>query len=537
MKSIVDSFKRLLSLPGRLSVAARGACCLLLGLVLLLIGIWISYTCSPRHIPWSAYMSWSRGGILAALIIGVAAVAYFTIRTWLSDDRADRSIRSIWSAGLQELRHHGLPLDGLPIHLILGAGTGDEADRLIRSSGVYRFVQQPRGTAEFTFSANPTRLCLNAGGVGRLALARSALADEINRWSPDDDSRLLELLPAASTESQGSCPDADGLLLTLQKLGLEPTDGSEDEPAAEDDWQSGGGGGTALKSPPQAPAARAVAQPITLLKDPLEARPAPQWSLAEAAAADRKLIQLASLIRAGRRPLCPVNRILVVVPAALLLSGSPRIADLQRALRRDLEILKETLQVNAPVTVLISGLESHPGFSELIRRAGPQVVQQQTLGQAVEVGSITNPAQMESLAINACGQVEDAIYALLRKDSSLSSPGNLALYRLLCDVRTGIRQSLRDLLVGTFAAEKAGNSAPGQSVAGCYFCASGTSPQQTGFVEPVLRLQDRAQEELEWFPSALERDALHRLLSRAGWLATAGLAGGWLCQVGAWLSR
>lgn len=537
MKSIVETIRKVLSLPGRLSVAAKAACCLVLGLVVLLAGVWIWYTHSPRHIPWSAYMSWSRAAILGILILSVAAVAYFTIRTWLTEQRADRTIRTTWAAGMRELRSCGLPLDGLPIHLILGAGSGDDADRLIQASGDYRVRQQPRGSGGFQFSANPNRLCLSAGGVGLVALARAALAPEIDRWSPDDDGQLSDDVSiAAEEDDQEVYPDTQHLLQALQEVGLESNDDSEDEWSEGEAW-SNGGLATALERPKNQIETCKVPRPITLLQDPLAATTTPLWTLGEAAEADHSLRQLASLLRSGRRPLCPINRILVAVPAAVLLGATHRIPELKRAIRRDLETLKETLQINAPVTVVVSGLESHPGFVELIRRAGPQLVRQQALGQALEVGSATNPAQLESLAVNACGQVEDAIYALLRKDSTLSSPGNTALYRLLCDVRTGIRQALRDLLVGAFTGEDAATSVAGQSVAGCFFCAAGASPQQTGFVEPVLRLQDRAQEELEWFPRALRRDAFHRQLSRMGWMATAGLTLLWVCLMGTWLAK
>lgn len=537
MKSTLDALRNLLTAPARMSVAAKAACCLVIGLVILLVGIWGVYAYSPRHIPWSAYMSWSRAAILAGLIVGVATVAYFTIRTWFADESADRTIHATWAAGLRELRNYGLPLDGLPVHLILGAGNGEDADRLLQASGEYRLLQQPRGAGGFAFSANPSRVCLSAGGVGRVALARAALEREITGWSPDDGCKLLDHSYHPCTADEETFPDAEHLLETLQEVGLESSEGEpEDESPSDEGWGSGGTG-TALKSPPQRAAARAISQPITLLKDPLEANTSPLWTLGEAADADQKLCQLANLLRARRRPVCPINRIVVVVPAAILLSAPHRVAELHRAIRRDLETLKQTLQVNAPVTLLISGLEGHPGFVELIRRAGPQVVQQQVLGQSVEVGSATSVGQMEALAVNACGQVEDAIYTLLRRDSTLSSPGNMALYRLLCDIRTGIRQSLRDLLVGAFASGDAAMPVVGQSVAGCYFCASGTGPQQTGFVEPVLRLQDRDQEELEWFPRALRREAFHRQLSRIGWLVASGLTVSWLYVMGTWLAK
>lgn len=521
MNALTATYRRIRCRLSRLSTAARVACCLVTGLVLMLLGVWISYAWNPRYIPWTTYMSWSRGGLLAGLIVAVAIVAYLTVRAWLADEASDHSVFGAWARGLRELRYHGLPIDALPIHLILGAGTGEDEERLIRASGEYRFVL-PTGTGGLTFFANASRVCLSAGGIGLTALARTALADKIRDWSPDESSRSDGFSLAADV---GQETDSDPLSETLQAVGWEDNEGDEQAEPGDDGWHAAGSDGGVMTSI----AARSLPKPLALIRNPLEAETTPLWTLPEASAAGQKLNQLANLIRSTRRPLCPINRTIIAVPVAILLGEPERIPELQMAIRRDLEILQQTLQINAPVTVLITGLEDHPGFVEFMRRAGPQTLQQQPLGQAVEVGSPATRAQMEALAVNACGQVEDCIYALLQKEAALSSPGNMLLYRLLCDLRTGIRQSLSKLLVGALATE-----GTGQHIAGCYFCASGDQPQQRGFVEAVWRLQDLGQEQLDWFPPALQRDAFQQGLSRAGWLVTAALTLTWIGLLRAW---
>lgn len=522
MNALSATFRRLSCRLRRLSTAARVTCCLVAGLVIVLFGVWISYAWNPQYVPWATYMSWSRGGMLAALIVGLAVVTYSTIRTWLAEDRADRSVFSAWNKGLRELRYHGLPTDALPIHLILGAGVGNDEEQLIRASGEYRFVQ-PTGSGGLTFFANSSRVCVSAGGIGVTALARTALADKVRNWSPDAVAFRPERFGLGS-ESVAEA-NSDSLSQTLEAVGWEDRPENDDHEFADNGWDESGAG-VGVMAPV---ATQTIPKPLALIRNPLETVKIPLWSLPEVAVAEQKLQQLANLIRSTRRPLCPINRTIIVIPVAALLGNPERLPELQQAIRRDLEILQQELQINAPVTVLISGLENHPGFVEFMRRVGPQTLQQQTLGQAVEVGSPATRSQMEALAINACGEVEDCLYALLQKETSLSSAGNTMLYRLLCDLRTGIRQSLSELLTGALATEDTG-----QYIAGCYFCASGSQPQQRGFVEAVWQLQDHGQEELDWFPQALHREALHRALCRAGWLATAALTLTWIGLLRTW---
>lgn len=522
MNAVVATFRRLSCELSRLSTAAWATCSLVTGLLLLLLGVWTSYAWNPRYLPWATYMSWSRGGILIVLIIGVAIATYLTIRAWLADDAEDRSLGNAWVRGLRELRYHGLPIEALPIHLILGAGSHEDEERLIRASGEYRFVL-PTGAGGLTFCANANRVCLSAGDIGLTALARNALTDRIRNWSPDQEPHRTEQFCLSSDDFEE--PVADPLSQTLEAVGWEHDYEDSDDELIRDGWHTTGSN-CAVMAPV---ATRTTSKPLALIRNPLEAETTPLWSFAEASAAGQKLWQLANRIRATRRPLCPINRTIIVVPVAVLLGQPERIPELQLAIRRDLEILQQTLEINAPVTVLITGLESHPGFVEFMRRVGPQVLQRQTLGQAVDIGSSATRAQMEALAVNACGQVEDCLYAMLQKEATLSSPGNTVLYRLVCDLRTGIRQALSELLIGAFATE-----GTGQHIAGCYFCASGDQPQQRGFVEAVWQLQDRGQEELDWFPQALQRESFHRGLSRAGWVMSAGLMLTWLGLMRTW---
>jgi hypothetical protein len=580
MKSVRVVLQSLSCRLHRLSVAARVTCCLVTGLLLLLIGVWISYAWNPRYIPWSTYMSWSRGGVLATLIVGVTFVAYWTIRAWLADAPADRTVSSTWAQCLEQLQYYGLPIDALPIHLILGAGAAEEEERLLRASDEYPVAIPSGSPGGFACFANSRRVCLSAGRLGLTALARTHLNDRIRQWSPDllvqqtpslslteqaigdtlvygdDERRVVDQVPdRGEADSQA---DSDPLSRMLQAMGWEGNgaNAGHDSIRSDGDPSAGGWSETAsaygvlaptapvvsLSAPNNAEPARTttlrsvarpnLAKPLALIESPLEIDRTPLWSLAEAADCEVQLQQLALQIRRTRRPLCPINRIIVTVPIAVLLGDPHRVSAWALAIRRDLAVLQECLHLNAPVTVLVTDLERHPGFVEFLRRVGPSTSQQQSLGQAVEVGSPVTRTQLERLAVSACGQIEDCLYALLHKETALSSPGNAQLYRLLCDVRTGIRQSLSTLLVAAFDSTDQGDARV--SLAGCYFCGNGPQPQQKGFVEAVWRLQDHGQEELEWLPEALERESIHHRLSQAGWIASAGLAVTWISMIRSW---
>lgn len=533
----------ILTAPFRMSLPARAAWCFAGCMLLILAGVWIAYAWSPQHVPWAAYMSWPRGFLVVGSIALAAYVVYWTVRLWLAEEPVNHALRKVWRKGLFDLKQNGLPVDGLPIHLVLGLSSADEGRRLLNASGEYRFQHEAQHNEPFSWAASGDRICVNAHAIGLASLAATALdkqAREQHAALPHRRPTLSRATCLALTTADSS---TDPLLSALQQAGVEPShDGGPvdstfaNEPAANtaspEAWQTDQGGTATLTRP----AWQQQATPLAVLDDPDPAAEKPLWSLTEAVAATEDLRQLASLLRNQRRPLCPVNRIVITVPFLLLTENPDKAVVLQRAIRRDLETVQQRLQINAPVCVLVTGVEEHPGFLELIRRVGPDVAREQCLGQSLEVGCPTDRTQLAALANATCAKIEDWIYALLRDPSAVSNPGNTLLYRLLCDVRSRFRGALAEILTGGLAHDAVADTALArQHVAGCYFTATGTQPHDTGFVAAVFQTQDAAQDDIDWLPTALSRETRHRWLARLGWLITGGLVLSLLTGFGYWL--
>jgi hypothetical protein len=84
----------------------------------------------------------------------------------------------------------------------------------------------------------------------------------------------------------------------------------------------------------------------------------------------RRLAYLCRLLERNRRPLCPVNGVMTLVPVRLVTIDSSEGAWTKEAVRNDLDGLIQGLKLRFPVVTLVTGLEEEKGFDELIRRVG-----------------------------------------------------------------------------------------------------------------------------------------------------------------------
>ncbi len=76
---------------------------------------------------------------------------------------------------------------------------------------------------------------------------------------------------------------------------------------------------------------------------------------------------LCQLLTKSRRPYCPINGLLVLVPLAAALNADEagQVAELAGA---DLRALHQELQIDCPVFAFVCDLEKAPGFREFIER-------------------------------------------------------------------------------------------------------------------------------------------------------------------------
>ncbi len=462
------------------------------GVILTIVttSLWIIYGFDPRLVNLGNYMSWSRIALLLGLLIAVSLSTWLTIRIWSGGVFfPDRGIDREFAAGIRAMRTRGITPATLPIQLLLGAPSAAESTRFVsRTSSVLRSDSKTDDAASIQWLASSQAITLSPIECGLLNLTLQRLGSISNHASVEPMSDAF-----------------DPLLTTLQQVGLENGRPSTSQ-------------GRHLLPFIQARPGQ-VRQ--TLFTD------------AEANTARDRLQQVCERLVKVREPLCPLNHLVIRLPASLLLQYPAYASDIARALRSDLELIAHTLRLDATVSVVIEDWQSHPGFVELIRRLGPHAAENLLPGCHCNVESASSQEQLATIADLACADIENHIYEIFQRPDALTHAGNSRLYQLLSDIRVILRPTLTEILVGGIAArEEHAQSCGGLPVSGCFLMATGETPPSLGFAAPFGRHAEAMQERLAWHPRQQTTDRLCRYASRAllamslGLLLTfAGMAG------------
>jgi hypothetical protein len=199
--------------------------------------------------------------------------------------------------------------------------------------------------------------------------------------------------------------------------------------------------------------------------------------------------------------------------------------ELQKAIKADLATLHYTLQLRSPVSALVVGLEKERGFRELVRRVGRERAASQRFGRKFDVRAVPTEEELEALTAHVCGAFEDWAYTLFREEAALTRPGNTRLYELLSKVRCSWKKRLGDILAGGFGCEHTAEAqADSPFFSGCYFAATGDTPDRQAFVRGVMDKLKDEQEWVEWTESALRANRFYSRLASLGVLALLLLA-------------
>jgi hypothetical protein len=226
-----------------------------------------------------------------------------------------------------------------------------------------------------------------------------------------------------------------------------------------------------------------------------------------------RLRYVGQLLRRERQPLCPVNGQMVLVSAPLL-RDIVAAQETTEAIRRDLETLRESTQVSCPSTLLVTGMETVAGFTELVRRVGLQLAKETRFGKGYNVWSPSDRENMDALSLQACGAFEDWVYALFRESGGLGKPGNSKLYRLLCLIRGQFQNRIRSLLINAFGRDDESQETGYWMFGGCYFAATGSAEERQAFVRSVLDKMLQQDEDVEWTEEALVEDQRYRRIAQ-----------------------
>jgi len=238
-----------------------------------------------------------------------------------------------------------------------------------------------------------------------------------------------------------------------------------------------------------------------------------------------RLDHLCHLIAEARRPYCPLNGVLALIPFAATQSDLSS-HEWALLLENDFQVVRRSTQVGCPVMAAVCDLEQAPGAEELLGRF-PDQQRQRRLGVALPEVAACDADALPQLLDDAAEWICDAlvpplVYRLVGVGASDGGDAgdvesNARLYQFLCAIRNR-RERLGRLLRRSMAADRDNT----WSVAGCYLMATGTDVRrQQGFVGGIFPQLHELQNDVAWTAQALADDRAYRRWATAGY---AGLA-------------
>jgi hypothetical protein len=280
----------------------------------------------------------------------------------------------------------------------------------------------------------------------------------------------------------------------------------------------------ALLEPESAQRKSAKRKPSTAAEasEPERGRTVLRKSADDIALATSRLRHLCNLLSSRRRPYCPINGVLVLLPFA---AANSEVAANQAGafLERDLEVLRDSLEVQCPLFVMVCDLEHVPGCRELLQRF-PEEQRHRRLGlklPPVPLSEIEQrPAMIEEAVEWICTKLTPTLVLRLlqvdrtgpeAEDQQLN--GNSRLYDFLYQLR-----ERHHLLARAVCRCVRGTGGRTWQFGGCFLGATGSDRQaEQGFVTGLFPSINELQDCVSWAPNALVEDARARRYSRLGY--------------------
>ena len=545
-------FKRIVRAPWGLSQAALVSWLTAIALLVIVIADWCFFFGLDDNV--HSALGWPRMLVVLALVVIISIVLYRGLRLWLEGDSSRfPDIDYAWNAGLEALLTHGISLEHSPIFLVLGS-SGERRERaLMRASGRdFRVRGVPEGKALLHWYADPDAIfifCSDASWLSALGvLAEKKPADRANLQpvlvDPGSQARENVPQPAAPKPAAPTVTPPAAKTPPAAQPSTPPTPSGSilgtanldqflgHSAAAPEPIQQDSATIRPAANPPAAMPAGAAAPSFARADQShpgvnrILAAGDPEATLAivpplEATSQLQRLNYVGQLLRNARRPTCALNGILTLLPFQLIQSDPTEVEELERAIRSDLLTLQREVQVRCPVTSLIVGLDQEQGFSELVRRVGPERAATQRFGKRFDVRCLVDRDSLAAFCDHVCGTFEDWVHALFREQQALSRPGNARLYGLLCKVRCNLRMRLTEILTGGFGYES--DETPDDDpflFSGCYFAATGESQDRQAFVKGVVDKLVQEQNYVEWSQHAVAANRRHHRLALAGFFCS-----------------
>ena len=240
--------------------------------------------------------------------------------------------------------------------------------------------------------------------------------------------------------------------------------------------------------------------------------------LKDAAEVERSLARLQHLckrIARSRRPYCPINGMLVLIPLSAT-SNNVDAKDTATLIRRDLDKVKESLQVECPVFAMVCDFERADGFEDLVSFF-PEGQRRRFLGPEVSrwCRTLTNRLGEDGRERRAVGGEQPVPIAGLRnwapEDTKITASrdatsANVRLYRFLWQMRERQRRLARILTRGILIQESGG-----ADVRRVLFRIHRPRPDaRSGLRQRIFRLLHENQNHVIWTREALAVESAYR---------------------------
>ena len=266
---------------------------------------------------------------------------------------------------------------------------------------------------------------------------------------------------------------------------------------------------------------------------PQSSAPRPENDLAGQGQTTARLQYLCRLLGKQRKPYCPINGMVLLVPWKGLASNTAAAAIAERV-HLDVGVVHEALRVDCPFFIMVCDLETVPGFREFLSEL-PAHQRTRSLGQTFPLVPDVDPHEVPNVIAQGiaslgddvlseaiCGRLHPGIGAQADNQPPAPLQLNRRLYQLFAHLRRGCQHIAHVINRGTQT-----NLAAPTMVAGCYLAATGADPAgEQAFVAEVFQDLSRSQNFVAWSPQALAAEAGYRRRTRLGYLALALLLAG-----------
>jgi hypothetical protein len=441
-------------------------------------------------------------------------------------------IDQAWAEARAALVQAGIDLTAVPLFLVLGRSASHLAALFAASRMTFLVRQAPLR------SGAPLQVWANRQGIFVAAFGASLLGRQAELLFAPEGSGPEEPLsngpthyvleeperPKTSEVSKTSeaghapppvpppAPPAD------PALGLSSTDllveGESHSPVP-------GSGRTTGSSPVESPQSTPAVPEVPPTPRP---RPSVLRKTEEVESCEQRLRFLCRRIVRDRRPYCPLNGLLLLLPLDGLETEKDA-SHLATVCQHDLEVVRQAGRTGCPVYVLVPDLDRVPGFDSLARaltdegrqrllgRDFPLLpdIKEENLPRMVE-GGMRSFFQAFAGLVFRLFQVEGA------EDQSLATvAGNTRLYELLGSLQAHWK-GLEWVLTRLITTEGSRSFRLG----GCFLGATGDDPDRSqAFVPGVFRLLVENQNAVAWTGEALAEEADYRRWTFYGYAALA----------------